>query len=96
MAGDIRSPLVQIPAGAGESLEGGMSKDSVMQMLDEIAAGLKAGDRDVYGWLRDQLENCGGSEISVDLAMGVITRLLPDDARDSVSFGACQSRRLTH
>jgi hypothetical protein len=73
-----------------------MEKDSVIQMLDEIAAGLKAGDSDVYGWLRDQLESCGGSEISVDLAMGVITRLLPEDVQCAVNPDERQSRRWAH
>ena len=55
-----------------------MAAESLVQMLEEIAVGLKAGDEEVYGWLREQLKECGASEISVELAMGVIARLLPE------------------
>ena len=58
-----------------------MATGSLTQMFEEIAAGLKAGDEEIYGWLRDQLKECGGSEISVELAMGVIAKLLPEDAQ---------------
>ena len=53
-----------------------MATGSLTQMFEEIAAGLKAGDEEIYGWLRYQLKECGGSEISVELAMGVIAKLL--------------------
>ena len=49
-----------------------MAAESLVQMLEEIAIGLKAGDEEIYGWLREQLKECGASEISVELAMGVI------------------------
>ena len=52
-----------------------------MQMLEEIAVGLKSGDEEIYGWLREQLKEAGGSDISVELAMGVIARLLPEDVQ---------------
>jgi precorrin-4 methylase len=58
-----------------------MAAESLVQMLEEIAVGLKAGDEEIYGWLRQQLKECGASEISVELAMGVIARLLPEDAQ---------------
>jgi precorrin-4 methylase len=65
-------------------------------MFDEIAAGLKAGDEEIYGWLRDQLKECGGSEIAVELAMGVIARLLPEDAQTAALVDAQAARRWAH
>ena len=62
-----------------------MAAESLVQMLEEIAVGLKAGDEEIYGWLRQQLKECGGSEISVELAMGVIAQAL-------AGRGARQSR----
>ena len=32
-----------------------MAGESLVQMLEEIAVGLKSGDEEVYGWLREQL-----------------------------------------
>ena len=39
-----------------------MAAESLVQMLEEIAVGLKAGDEEIYGWLREQLKECGASE----------------------------------
>ena len=61
-----------------------MAAESLVQMLEEIAVGLKAGDEEIYGWLREQLKECGASEISVELAMGVIARLLPEEAQGNL------------
>jgi precorrin-4 methylase len=73
-----------------------MGTASLTQMFEEIAAGLKSGDEEIYGWLRDQLKECGGSEISVELAMGVIARLLPEEAQIEVMTGAPSARRWAH
>lgn len=73
-----------------------MARESLSQMFDEIAARLAAGDEETFGWLRDQLKQCGASEISVELAMGVITRLLPEDAQTGVLIDAQQARRWAH
>lgn len=72
-----------------------MAGDSLTQMFDDIAAGLKAGDEEIYGWLRDQLRECGASDISVELAMGVIARLMPEEAQAEV-LDALQARRWAH
>ena len=61
-----------------------MAAESLVQMLEEIAVGLKAGDEEIYGRLREQLKECGGSEISVELAMGVIAKLLPEEAQGNL------------
>jgi hypothetical protein len=73
-----------------------MAGESLVQMLEEIAVGLKSGDEEVYGWLREQLKECGGSEISVELAMGVIARLLPEDVQGNIEAAQHQARRWTH
>jgi hypothetical protein len=73
-----------------------MAAESLVQMLEEIAVGLKAGDEEIYGWLRQQLKECGGSEISVELAMGVIARLLPEEAQGNLEAAAHQARRWAH
>jgi hypothetical protein len=73
-----------------------MATGSLGQMFEEIAAGLKSGDEEIYGWLRDQLKECGGSEISVELAMGVIARLLPEDAQTGVLVASQSARRRAH
>lgn len=73
-----------------------MATGSLTQMFDEIAAGLKAGDEEIYGWLRDQLKECGGSDISIELAMGVIARLLPEDAQSGLLAAAQANRRWAH
>lgn len=73
-----------------------MAEESLTRMFDEIAAGLKAGDEEIYGWLRDQLKECGGSDISVELAMGVIARLMPEEAQDELLNACHQSRRWAH
>lgn len=73
-----------------------MAAESLVQMLEEIAVGLKSGDEEVYGWLRDQLKECGGSEVSVELAMGVIARLLPDEAQGSIELAEHYNRRWAH
>jgi hypothetical protein len=57
-----------------------MAAESLVQMLEEIAVGLKSGDEEIYGWLRQQLKDCGASEISVELAWGS-------------SPGSCRKRR---
>lgn len=72
-----------------------MAGDSLTQMFDDIAAGLKAGDEEIYGWLRDQLKECGASDVSVELAMGVIARLMPEEAQAEV-LDALQARRWAH
>ena len=41
-----------------------MAAESLVQMLEEIAVGLRAGDEEIYGWLRQQLEECGGRSVS--------------------------------
>ena len=48
------------------------------------------------GWLRDQLKECGATDISVELAMGVITRLLPEEAQDCMQVATQQARRWAH
>ena len=73
-----------------------MATESLVQMLEEIAVGLQSGDERVFGWLREQLKECGGSEISVELAMGVITRLLPEDVQGHLDVAAQQARRWAH
>jgi hypothetical protein len=73
-----------------------VAAESLVQMLEEIAVGLKAGDEEIYGWLRDQLKECGGSEISVELAMGVIARLLPEDAQSGMLIASPPARRWAH
>ena len=73
-----------------------MATGSLGQMFEEIAAGLKSGDEEIYVWLRDQLKECGGSEISVELAMGVIARLLPEDAQTGVLVASQSARRWAH
>ncbi|MGB6908067.1 MAG: hypothetical protein WBD84_02170 [Methyloceanibacter sp.] len=73
-----------------------MATGSLAHMFEEIAAGLKAGDEEIYGWLRDQLKECGGSEISVELAMGVISSLLPEEAQTDMIESAQQARRWAH
>lgn len=73
-----------------------MATQSLVQMFDEIAAGLQAGDEEIYSWLRDQLKECGGSDISVELAMGVIAKLLPEEAQAGVLTAAQQARRWAH
>jgi precorrin-4 methylase len=77
-------------------MEGAMATGSLTAMFEEIAAGLKSGDEEIYGWLRDQLKECGGSEISVELAMGVIARLLPEEAQTGVLTAAQAARRWAH
>ena len=83
------------PPSAG-TMGGAMATGSLTQMFEEIAAGLKAGDEEIYGWLRDQLKECGGSEISVELAMGVIAKLLPEDAQTGMIVATQQARRWAH
>jgi precorrin-4 methylase len=73
-----------------------MATGSLTLMFEEIAAGLKAGDEEIYGWLRDQLKECGGSDISVELAMGVIARLLPEEAQTDVIAATEAARRWAH
>jgi hypothetical protein len=73
-----------------------MATGSLGRMFEEIADGLKSGDEEIYGWLRDQLKECGGSEISVELAMGVIARLLPEDAQTGVLVSSQSARRWAH
>lgn len=73
-----------------------MAIGSLGQMFEEIAAGLKAGDEEIYGWLREQLKECGGSEISIELAMGVIASLLPEEAQMGVRESSQQARRWAH
>ena len=73
-----------------------MATGSLTMMFEEIAAGLKAGDEEIYGWLREQLKECGGSEISVELAMGVIARLLPEEAQSGVMAASEAARRWAH
>lgn len=73
-----------------------MAAESLVQMLDEIAVGLRSGDQEIYGWLRDQLKECGASEISVELAMGVIARLLPEDAQGNIELATRLTRRWAH
>ena len=73
-----------------------MATGSLGQLFEEIAAGLKSGDEEIYGWLRDQLKECGASEISVELAMGVIARLLPEDAQTGVMVSSQSARRWAH
>ena len=67
-----------------------------MQMLEEIAVGLKSGDEEIYGWLREQLKECGASDISVELAMGVIARLLPEDVQGEIEATQQHIRRWAH
>lgn len=73
-----------------------MARESLGEMFEEIAAGLSAGDESTFGWLRQQLKECGASEISVELAMGVITKLLPEDAQLSAQINAQYARRWAH
>ena len=76
-----------------DRLEDAMAAESLVQMLEEIAVGLTSGDEDVHDWLRDQLKECGGSEISVELAMGVIAQLLPEDAQGNFELADHYNRR---
>jgi hypothetical protein len=73
-----------------------MAGESLVQMLEEIAIGLKSGDEEIYGWLRAQLKECGASDISVELAMGVISRLLPEDVQGNLEAAAEHTRRWAH
>ena len=73
-----------------------MAAESLVQMLEVIAVGLRSGDEEVYGWLRDQLKECGGSEVSVELAMGVIARLLPEEAQGSIELAEHYKHRWAH
>jgi precorrin-4 methylase len=73
-----------------------MAAESLVRMLEEIAVGLKSGDEEIYGWLRQQLKDCGGSDISVELAMGVIARLLPEEAQTGVIAASQSQRRWAH
>lgn len=73
-----------------------MATESLAEMLEEIAAGLRAGDEEIFGWLRNQLKECGASEISVELAMGVIIKLLPEDAQACMLVATHQARRWAH
>jgi hypothetical protein len=75
---------------------GAMAAESLVQMLEEIAVGLKAGDEEIYGWLREQLKECGGSDISVELAMGVIAKLLPEEAQGNLESAQHYLRRWAH
>jgi precorrin-4 methylase len=77
-------------------MEGTMAAESLVQMLEEIAVGLKSGDEEIYGWLREQLKECGGSEISVELAMGVIAKLLPEEAQGNLEAAKAHARRWAH
>jgi hypothetical protein len=65
-------------------------------MIEEIASGLKAGDGDTYLWLVEQLQECGGSEMSMQLALGVIAQLLPEGARDDLNVACEHTRRWAH
>ena len=47
-----------------------MAAESLVQMLEEIAVGLRAGDEEIYGWLRQQLKECGASEIIAHSCIG--------------------------
>jgi len=73
-----------------------MAGESLVQMLEEIAVGLKSGDEEIYGWLREQLKECGASDISVELAMGVIARLLPEDVQGEIEATQQHIRRWAH
>jgi precorrin-4 methylase len=73
-----------------------MAAESLVQMLEEIAVGLKSGDEEIYGWLREQLKECGASEISVELAMGVIAKLLPEEAQGHLEAVQQHARRWAH
>jgi hypothetical protein len=73
-----------------------MAGESLVQMLEEIAVGLKSGDEEIYGWLREQLKEAGGSDISVELAMGVIARLLPEDVQGEFEAAQQHIRRWAH
>jgi len=73
-----------------------MAGESLVQMLEEIAVGLKSGDEEIYGWLREQLKECGASDISVELAMGVIARLLPEDVQGEIEATQQHIKRWAH
>ena len=73
-----------------------MAAESLVRMLEEIAVGLKSGDQEIHGWLRQQLKDCGGSDIYVELAMGVIARLLPEEAQGNIEASAQHARRWAH
>lgn len=49
--------------------------EAIDKMFSEIADSLKAGDQEVYMWLHGQIRDC---EDPAALAMGVISRLLPE------------------
>ena len=42
------------------------------------------------------LKECGASEISVELAMGVIARLLPEEAQGNLEAARQHARRWAH
>ena len=67
-----------------------MAAELLVQMLEEIAVGLKAGDEEIYGWLREQLKECG--------AQRNLRRACHGRDREAVAGrGARQSRsRPTH
>jgi precorrin-4 methylase len=77
-------------------MEGAVATESLSEMLEEIADGLRSGDEEIYGWLREQLKECGATDISVELAMGVITRLLPEEAQACMKVVSQQARRWAH
>jgi precorrin-4 methylase len=77
-------------------MEGAVATESLSEMLEEIATGLKSGDEEIFGWLREQLKECGATDISVELAMGVITRLLPEEAQACMHVATQQARRWAH
>jgi hypothetical protein len=73
-----------------------MGKRPSQEMLAEIAAGLKAGDGDVYLWLSEQLQECGASEMAMQLAMAVIGELLPETARGEIGLANQHLRHWAH
>ena len=83
--------------GRGDRFGGGaMVKETSQELLAEIAAGLQSGDGEVYQWLSGQLQECGASEMAVELAMGVIGQLLPERARSEIGVACEHIRRWSH
>ncbi len=73
-----------------------MATNSLAQMLEEIAQGLRTGDQEIWDWLQDQLKECGATDMCVELAMGVIARLVPETTKMGVVYTVPEARRWAH
>ena len=64
---------------------------TISTMKDELHARLWAAQERWFA-----LKECGATEISVELAMGVIARLLPEEAQDNLEAAHQHTRRWAH